>query len=58
MSEERQRVSITDVDIPFGSLIVFLIKLAIAAIPAVLILTVLVALVAMLFGGYVALLTR
>jgi hypothetical protein len=43
--DERQRVVVTDVKMPFTSMVVFLVKLAIAAIPALIILSVLGALV-------------
>jgi hypothetical protein len=44
--EPAQRVTITDIEIPFVDLVVFLVKLAIAAIPAALIVAFLV-----FFGG-------
>ena len=51
----RQSVVITDIDMPFGAMVRFIVKLAIAAIPALIILWILFAIVfgvlAMLFGG-------
>ena len=43
--DERQRVVVTDVRMPFTSMVVLLVKLAIAAIPALIILSVIGALV-------------
>lgn len=53
MSEE-QRVVVVDVNMKFGTMVAFLVKLAIAAIPAAIILFVIGAAVAMLFGGVFA----
>ena len=47
----RTRVVVTDVDMPFGSMVVFMVKWGIAAIPAVLILTVVWFIVAAMFAG-------
>jgi len=44
---ERQEVVIVDVSVPFGSMVVFMVKWAIASIPAFLILIVL----GLVFGG-------
>ena len=41
MNNDEQRVIVTDVRMPFFSMIVFMVKWAIAAIPAVIILAVL-----------------
>ena len=43
-----QTVKVSDIDMPFGSMIVFMVKWAIASIPAILILMVLFA----IFGGF------
>ncbi len=55
-SSPAQRVTVTDIDMPFGSMVVFMLKWALAAIPAVLILAflgaVLSAVVAGMFGGF------
>ena len=52
----RQAVVITDIDMPFGSMVRFIVKWVIASIPAIIILWVLMALcagiVAFLFGGF------
>ena len=39
MTDEPRRIIVTDFKIPFWSLVVLLVKVAIAAIPAILILT-------------------
>lgn len=51
MSEE-QRVVVVDVKMRFPSMVVFLVKLAIASIPAALILFLLGALLTVLFGTF------
>ena len=48
------RISIADVDMPFWRMVVLIIKWTLAAIPAMIILTVLFALVAGLLGGIIA----
>lgn len=52
---EEQKVVVTDLKMPFGSMVVFLIKLALASIPALLIvwfvMMVLMMLFMALFGG-------
>ncbi len=50
MSETRE-VVVVDVKIPLWSMVVLLVKWAIAAIPAMIILLVLAAVVSMLLGG-------
>jgi hypothetical protein len=53
MSEEKQSrtpVTIHDIDIPFWSLVTFLVKLAIAAIPAAIIVTIIVYIAAQVVG--------
>jgi hypothetical protein len=50
---EKQEVRIIDIQIPFVSLVVFMIKWALAAIPAALILSALFLLLTGLFGGFV-----
>lgn len=49
---EKQQVVVVDVKMRFGSMVVFLVKLAIAAIPAAIILLVLGTLLAAFFGGF------
>jgi hypothetical protein len=55
MTEEKREVVVTDVRIPFWSMVVLMVKWAIAAIPALVILLVIGAVVmtafAALFGG-------
>lgn len=46
------RVTVTDIDMPFGSMIVFMVKWALAAIPALLILGVMAALIGGLLGAF------
>ena len=48
------RVEITDVKMPFGSMVIFMVKWAIASIPAIIILWMLF----MMFGGVLAGLTQ
>jgi hypothetical protein len=52
--EQDQRVVVVDVDMKFTTMVFFLVKLAIASIPAAIILFVIGLLVVMLFGGLVA----
>ena len=49
-----ERVVVTDVDMPFGSMVVFMIKWALAAVPAVIILAVIWAMVAGVGAGIIA----
>jgi hypothetical protein len=55
MTDEKREVVVTDVKIPFWSMVVLLVKWAIAAIPALIILIVIWAVastvIAALFGG-------
>jgi len=55
MADDKREVVVTDVKIPFWSMVALLVKWAIAAIPALIILLVIGALVSMvmaaLFGG-------
>ena len=51
MTEERKEVVVVDVKIPFWSMVVLLVKWALAAIPAILILFSIAALLAAIFGG-------
>lgn len=50
MNDDAQRVVIVDLRIPFIRLVLFFVKAAIAAIPAAIIVSVLLALIAALFG--------
>jgi len=55
MAEDRREVVVTDIKIPFWSMVILMVKWAIAAIPAMFILLVMSALVsialAAIFGG-------
>ena len=50
MAEDRREVVVTDIKIPFWSMVVLMVKWAIAAIPAVIILMLLVALISVVLG--------
>ena len=52
--ENYQQVVVTNIKMPFLSMVVFMIKWAIAAIPALIILSLLFSLFTMFFGGFVA----
>jgi len=58
MEPLSQKVSITDVDMPFGSMVVFILKWTLASIPAMIILVVLGAVMVGIFGGLIAGLTH
>jgi len=49
--ENGSRVIVTDVSMPFGSIVVLMLKWALASIPALLILFMIGAFVSALFGG-------
>ncbi len=53
-SEDVSRVEITDIKMPFGSMVVFMVKWAIASIPAIIVLWMLF----MVFGGVLTGLTQ
>lgn len=53
MSEER-RVVVTDIQMPFMSMVVFMVKWVIAAIPAMIILAIVGALFTAIFGSLVS----
>lgn len=48
---DHQKVVVTDIDMKFGTMVWFLVKLAIASIPAALILLIFGAIVAVIIGG-------
>jgi hypothetical protein len=48
---EEQHVVVTDLKMPFGSMVVFLIKLALASIPALMIVWIVMMLFMMIFMG-------
>jgi len=50
-TEINNQVVITDVKMPFISMVIFMVKAAIAAIPALIILTLLGVMVTIVFGG-------
>ena len=55
MPEDRREVVVTDIKIPFWSMVVLMVKWAIAAIPAVIILMLIAALVSValsMFAGF------
>ena len=56
--EQEQRVVVVDVNMKFGSMVVFLVKLAVASIPAALILLLLGAIFGGIFTGIFAGLAR
>ncbi|QPC44295.1 hypothetical protein HW532_17290 [Kaustia mangrovi] len=51
MESERREVVIRDIRMPFWSMVVFMVKWAIASIPAILILTLIGGILSMLLGG-------
>ncbi|WMC12382.1 hypothetical protein PU634_08460 [Oceanimonas pelagia] len=48
---ENQKVTVVDIKMPFMSMVVFMVKFAIASIPAFIILSIIFSLLAMVFGG-------
>jgi hypothetical protein len=57
MAKDYSEVVVTDIKMPFGSMVVFMVKWAIATIPAIIILSVIgsiiFAVLSWLFGGFV-----
>jgi hypothetical protein len=51
MSNGRQEVVVTDIKIPFLSMVVLLVKWALAAIPALIILFFIFSILGIIFGG-------
>ena len=49
----RQEVVVTDINMPFGSMVVFMVKWAIAAIPAMMFLGAVFALLSFIFSGII-----
>ena len=47
----NNKVTIVDIDIPFGRLVVFIIKWMLASIPAVIIFMIIMAIISAIFGG-------
>jgi len=54
MDEPVQKVSVSDVSMPFGSMVVFILKWTLASIPAMLIIFLIAMVLAGLFGGMFA----
>ena len=50
MAEDKREVVVTDIKIPFWSMVVLMVKWAVAAIPAVIILMLLLALISVVLG--------
>ena len=50
----NQQVTVTDIRMPFGSMVTFMVKWALASIPAIIILFLVGAVVSALFGGLMA----
>lgn len=50
-NKEKNEVIVTDIKMPFMSMVVFMIKWAIASIPAIIILTILFTVIMGMFGG-------
>ncbi len=53
MSDEKENreVTVVDIKMPFISMVVFMVKLAIASIPAFFVLSIIMSLFMLLFGG-------
>ncbi len=51
MTEHNSNVVVTDIRMPFSSMVIFMVKWAIAAIPAIIILSILFGVGAALFSG-------
>ena len=49
--ENQNEVTITDIKMPFGSMVVFMVKAAIASIPAVIILMIIYGIVGFMMAG-------
>jgi len=50
-NNEINKVSIVDIKMPFWSMVVFMVKAALASIPAFIILTIIFAVLSTIFGG-------
>ncbi|MDX1303085.1 hypothetical protein [Photobacterium sp.] len=51
VENDKQEVTVVDVKMPFMSMVIFMVKLAIASIPAFIILSIIFGLLMALFGG-------
>jgi ABC-type multidrug transport system permease subunit len=58
MNEPVQQVSVRDVSMPFGSMVVFILKWTLASIPAMLIIVLVALVISGLFGGLFTALQR
>lgn len=58
MNETVQKVSVSDVSMPFGSMVVFILKWTLASIPAMIIIFLVALAIAGLFGGLFTALQR
>ncbi|MFO7760449.1 MAG: hypothetical protein ACQES8_04650 [Thermodesulfobacteriota bacterium] len=52
MEENRREIIVIDIRMPFMSMVVFMIKWAIAAIPALVILSILLGVMSLILGGF------
>jgi hypothetical protein len=52
-NDEKKEVVVTDIKMPFMSMVIFMIKWAIASIPAIIILTILFMIIGGIFGGLI-----
>jgi hypothetical protein len=53
-NESPNHMIVTDIKMPFGSMVVFMVKWVIASIPALIILTIILSVVSVIFGGVIA----
>lgn len=51
MNDDKREVVITDIQIPFLSMVVLMVKIAIASIPAMIIITILTSIFMAIIGG-------
>ncbi|SEG18605.1 hypothetical protein [Marinobacterium lutimaris] len=51
MSNDNREVTVVDIKMPFISMVIFMVKFAIASIPAFIILSLIFSALSMLFGG-------
>lgn len=51
MSNDSREVTVVDIKIPFLSMVILMVKFAIASIPAFIILSIIFSLLSMIFGG-------
>ena len=58
LAEKSSSVKITDINMPFWSMVIFMVKWAIASIPAIIILMLLFMFLSFAFGGFVTTFSR